>query len=157
MAFMQQAFSANVTLWCSRNDTHIFTSVILYMIIIFIAQWLFGGNSEILHASDVFEHRHKLCKPESIFKQTRVNLYRENMTSFLNYITATLRALLHCAAHVTMYHFGKSARMANDRYSLTFYQISQNGLAWIALIFVLHQFLCFLDGVYPQIPMPNSR
>ena len=39
--------------WCSRNDTHIFTSVILYINFIFIAQWLPGGNS----------------------KQTRVNLF----------------------------------------------------------------------------------
>ena len=63
-------------------------------VIIFIAQWLFGGNSEILHCSDVFERRQKLCKPENIFKQTRVNFfYRENMTSFLNYVTATLRTL----------------------------------------------------------------
>ena len=43
------------------------------MNIIFIAQWLFSGYSEILHCSDVFEHRQKLCKPENIFKQTRVN------------------------------------------------------------------------------------
>ena len=36
----------------------------------------------------------KTFKPENTFKQTRVNfLYRENMTSFLNYVTATLRAL----------------------------------------------------------------
>ena len=36
----------------------------------------------------------KPFKPEKTFKQTRVNFfYRENMTSFLNYVTATLRAL----------------------------------------------------------------
>ena len=41
-----------------------------------------------------FACHQKLCKPESIFKQTCVNLfYHENMTSFLNYVTATLRAL----------------------------------------------------------------
>ena len=33
-------FSVNVTSWCSRNDKHSFTSVILYINIIFIAQWL---------------------------------------------------------------------------------------------------------------------
>ena len=83
-------------LWCSRNDTHIFTSVIL-KIYIFTAQWVSVGYSEILHDSNIFARRHKLCKPESIFKQTRVNFfYRENMTSFLNYITATLRALFVC-------------------------------------------------------------
>ena len=60
------SFSANVASWCSRNDTHIFTSVILYLNIIFIAQWLSDGNSEILHASDVVARRNKLCKPESI-------------------------------------------------------------------------------------------
>ena len=32
------SFSSNVTSWCSRNDTHFFTSVILHMNIIFIAQ-----------------------------------------------------------------------------------------------------------------------
>ena len=41
----------------------------------FIAQWLSGGNSEILHSSNVFARRHKLSKPEIIFKQTRVNFF----------------------------------------------------------------------------------
>ena len=49
-------YLANVTSGCSRNDTEIVTSVILYIDIIYIAQWLFGGNSEILHQSDVFLH-----------------------------------------------------------------------------------------------------
>ena len=57
-------FSANVTSWYSRNDMQIFTSVIFYMNIIFIAQWLFGGNSKILHCSDVFVRLEKLYKPE---------------------------------------------------------------------------------------------
>ena len=102
-------FPANGTSWCSRNDTNIFTSVILYINIIFIAQWLSGGNSEILHCSDCFARHHKLCKPESIFKQTRVNFfYRVNMTSFLNYVTATLRALFawrgsYCCVFVAKY------------------------------------------------------
>ena len=88
------SFSANVTSWCSRYDTHVLTSIILHTNIIFIAQWLSGGNSEILHGSDFFARRPKLCKPESIFKQTHVNfVYRENITSFLNYVTATLSAL----------------------------------------------------------------
>ena len=88
------SFSANMTPSCSRNGTLMFTSFILYIKIISIAQWLSGGNSEILHGSDVFARRQILCKPESIFKQTRVNFfYRENMTSFLNYVTAMLRAL----------------------------------------------------------------
>ena len=39
------SFSENM-LWCSRNNMQIFTSV---SYIIFIAQWLSGGNSEILH------------------------------------------------------------------------------------------------------------
>ena len=88
------SFSENVTLWCSRNCTKNLTSVILYKNIIFIAQWLSGGNSEILRGSDVFARCQKLCKKENSFKQTRVNFFfRENMTSFLNYVTATLRAL----------------------------------------------------------------
>ena len=83
-----------MTSWCLRNDKQTFTFVILYLDIVFIPQWLFDGNSEILHYSDVFASRQNLCKPQSIFKQTRVNcFYRENMTSFLNYVTATLRAL----------------------------------------------------------------
>ena len=68
------SFSANVTSWYSHKDTQIFTSVILYMNI-FITQWLFGGNSEILHCFNVFAGRRKLCKPESIFKQTHDNFY----------------------------------------------------------------------------------
>ena len=69
------SFSANVTSWCSRNNMQIFAAVILHMNIIFIAQWLFGGNSEILHCSNVFARRQKLCKPENIFKQTCVNFF----------------------------------------------------------------------------------
>ena len=78
-----------------RNDTQFFFIVLfLYMNIIFIARWLFCGNSQIWLCSDVFACRQKLCKPDSIFKQTRVNFfYRKNMTSFLNYVTATLRTL----------------------------------------------------------------
>ena len=69
------------------------------MKIIFIAQWLFGGSSEILHCSDASACRKKFCKP--VFKQTGVNfLYCENMMSFLNYITATLRALFSNTAYV---------------------------------------------------------
>ena len=104
MPYMQQPhFRANVTLWCSRNDTQIFTSIIFHMNIIFIAQWLLSGNSEILHCSDVFEHCQKLRKPENVFKQTRVNFcYCANMRSFLNYITATLTTLFAWrGSHVT--------------------------------------------------------
>ena len=53
-----------------------------------------GGNSEILHCFDIFACRQKLGKPESNFKQTRVNFFNcENMLSFLNFVTATLIAL----------------------------------------------------------------
>ena len=45
------------------------------MNIIFIAQWLFSGNSEILHCSDVFERRQKLHKPENIFKANTCQLF----------------------------------------------------------------------------------
>ena len=41
----------------SRNDPEIFNSFILYMNIIFIAQWLFADDSEILHCSNVFARR----------------------------------------------------------------------------------------------------
>ena len=44
-------------------------------------------------------------KPESIFKQTPVNFFREKMTSFLNYVTVTLRAFLCDAAHFKMTTF----------------------------------------------------
>ena len=94
MVYAAASFSESVTSWCLRNDTQNFTSVILCMKIIFIEHWLFGGNSENEQCYDVFARRQKLCKPESIFKQTRVNFfYSINMTSFLNYVTAMLRAL----------------------------------------------------------------
>ena len=64
------------------------------MNIIFMAKWLSGSNSKILYCSDDFARRQKLCKPENIFQQTHVNFsYRENMTSFPDYVTATLRTL----------------------------------------------------------------
>ena len=86
------SFSANVMSWCWRNDTQNFTSVILYMNIIFIAQWLFCGNSEILHFSD-FLHAIRNFVGQKAFSSKRVNFfYRENVTSFLNYVTATLFA-----------------------------------------------------------------
>ena len=53
------SFSENVTSWWLCNDKQNVISVILYMNIIFMAHWLFGGNSEILHFSDVFAHRQK--------------------------------------------------------------------------------------------------
>ena len=90
-------------LCCLCNDIQNFTSVVLYMImnLLFIAQWLFGGNSETLHCSDVLAHCQILWRPQSIFKQTHVNFfYCKNMTSFLNYVTATQRALLCDAAHI---------------------------------------------------------
>ena len=71
-----------------------FTSIILYMNIICIAQWLFEANSEVLHCSDAFARHHKHCKPQCSFMQTHVDyFYCENMTSFLNYVTDTLRTL----------------------------------------------------------------
>ena len=92
--YAARSFSANVTSECSRNDKQIFTAVVLHKNIIFITQWLLGGNSESLNCSDVFARRQKLFKLENIFAHTRVNFfYRENMTSFLNYVTTTLIAL----------------------------------------------------------------
>ena len=52
-----------------------FTSVILYMNTICIAQWLCDANFEILHCSDAFARRHKHCKPECSFMQTRVDYF----------------------------------------------------------------------------------
>ena len=87
-------FIAIVTSWYLRKDKRKFTSVILYMNIICIAQWLFDAKSEILHCSSAFARRHKHCKPEALScKNVSIIFYRENMTSFLNYVTATLRTL----------------------------------------------------------------
>ena len=52
-----------------------FTSVILYMNIICIAQLLFDANFGILHCSGAFERRNKHCKPECSFIQTRVDYF----------------------------------------------------------------------------------
>ena len=89
------SFSANVTTRNSRNDTQFFTSVILYMNIIYIYRavtvwWQFWHFTLFW----CFARRQKLFKQESNFKHTRVNIfYRENMTSFLNYVPDKLRAL----------------------------------------------------------------
>ena len=82
---------SNVTLWYLRNGMQKFTFVILYMNIRCIAYWLADANFEISHCSYSFARCHTQTL-KNIFKQTRVDFYRENMTSFLNYITASLRA-----------------------------------------------------------------
>ena len=93
-AYWAASFIAIVTSWYLRKDMTKFIWVILYLNTICIAQWLLDANSEILHCSGAFARRHKHCKPECCFMQTRVDyFYRENMTSFLNYVTATLRTL----------------------------------------------------------------
>ena len=48
---------------------------ILNMSITCIAQWLFEANFEILHCSGAFAWRHKHCKPECSFMQTRVDYF----------------------------------------------------------------------------------
>ena len=53
-----------------RKDTRKFTSVILYMNIICIEQWLFDANFEILHCSGAFARRYKHSNPECSFMQT---------------------------------------------------------------------------------------
>ena len=46
------------------------------------------------YSSDAFSQHPNVFKPESTFNQTPVDFfYLENMTSYLTYITATLRAL----------------------------------------------------------------
>ena len=86
------SLAASVTSRCLSNDIQNATSVILYINIIFIAKWLYGAEFQILHCS-VWTML-KTFKPENTFKQTRVKfVYRENMTSFLNYVTSTLRVL----------------------------------------------------------------
>ena len=88
------SFAAVVTLWYLSNVMQNYTSVILYMNIICNTQWLFGANFEILDCSTNFTQRQKRFKQENTFKQTCVDFfYLENMTSFLNYVTATIRAL----------------------------------------------------------------
>ena len=86
MVYMEQRhLIAIVTSWYLCMDMRKFTSVILYMNIICIAQRLFEANFEILHCSGAFARRHKHCKPECSFMQTCIELiifYRENMTSF---------------------------------------------------------------------------
>ena len=87
-------FSANVMSWCSRNDTQIFTSAILYTNIIYLSHIDCLVVILKFYTVDVFARREKFYKPENIFKQTLINFFKcENMTSFLNYVTAMLRAL----------------------------------------------------------------
>ena len=59
----------------------------------------------MLHCSGAFAQRHQLLKSWNTWKQTRVEFfYPENMTSFLNYVTAMLRAVLRVAAHLSSSH-----------------------------------------------------
>ena len=74
-----------------RNDMQNFTSVILYMNIIhvWIAQWLFGDNFEILHCSDAFSTSKWTIK---LF-QASVDFILPRKFSFPNYVTSTLMGL----------------------------------------------------------------
>ena len=67
------SFSANVTSWCSRDNTQNFSSAILYMNIIFIAQWLSGGNS---------------CYSKHIIQEQNcfIKVHTENKTHYINSI-----------------------------------------------------------------------
>ena len=80
-AYAASSVAASVTSWYLRNDRKNFTFVISYIkfVCMYIAQWLFGGNSDILQNSDVFAHRQKRCKQQSIFKQTRVDFFNEKI------------------------------------------------------------------------------
>ena len=78
------------------------------MNIIFITQWLLGDYSDILHCSDLFARRQKLCYPESRFKQKRVKYWTVNIwRHFL--ITSQLRYVpfLRDAAHFMTTFFEK--------------------------------------------------
>ena len=57
------SLAASVTSWYLRKDMKKFTSVILYMNILCIAQWLSDANIEILHFSSALERHHTLFKP----------------------------------------------------------------------------------------------
>ena len=81
-----------------RRDVHVKTRKVL--LLLFCLWRLYITHSDCLvvilkfYIIAMFLHAVRNFKPESIFKQTRVNIfYRESMTSFVNYDTATLRAL----------------------------------------------------------------
>ena len=69
------SFIAIFTSWYLRKNMRKFTSVILYMHIICIAQWLFDAFFEILHYSDTFALHHKHWKPKCSFMQTGVDYF----------------------------------------------------------------------------------
>ena len=92
--YAKTSFVVSVTSWNLRNSMLNFTRVILYMNIcitnIHIVQRLCDANIGILHYSSVFAHPFtSFFKPQTI-SSTRVS---NNMTSFLNYVTAMVRAL----------------------------------------------------------------
>ena len=93
MAYMQQRHFQQI--W--RRDVHVMTHKLLFPLFCIWATYLSHSDCLVvilrLYTDDFARHQ-KLCKPENIFKQTHVNIfYSENITSFLNYFTAMLRAL----------------------------------------------------------------
>ena len=67
-----QSFVTSVMLWYIRNNMQKFTSIILNMTTICIAQWLSDTKFKILHSSDVFTCCQNFGKHESVFIQTHV-------------------------------------------------------------------------------------
>ena len=86
--YVAASFTAIVTSGCLRKDTQIFNSVLLNIYIIYIAQWLFGGYSEILHYSDVL-HAVRNFLNQKAFSSKHVSTFLPQK----DYVTAKPRAL----------------------------------------------------------------
>ena len=87
------SISASLKSSCLRNDTQNFKFAILYMNTVCIAQWQFHSDSKSVSFL-ICMHAVKNIETTNRFQaNTCKHFYRKNMTSFLYYVTATLRAL----------------------------------------------------------------
>ena len=81
------------------------------MNILFIAQWLFGGNSEVLHCPDGLTRRQKLFKQENNFKQTHV-IFLPRKYDVISHLRHSYAKGPFCVARLN-YTFDKTAGFKN--------------------------------------------
>ena len=102
------SFAAIVTSWYLRNVMQNFTSVILYINIIYNAQWLFGASLEILDCFADFTRRQKLFKQENSFKQTRVEFFLPRKYDVISQLRHSYTKGPFCMARLICIIYGKS-------------------------------------------------
>ena len=132
------SFLANMTSWCYVATSNFF----LYMNNIFIAQWLFVGNSEILHCSHVLHVTRNFVNQKTFSSKHVSTFLPQKYDGILNHVTATLRAffawrglndwILDVYVHVYLHNLLVHWKWHNATKPLYTYSITFNSIGPLA-------------------------